>query len=421
MFPILKIITESAAQAYQSLRSNKLRSFLSLLGISIGIFCIIGVKSAVDSLESNVRSSLDKLGSDVVYLSKFSWKEDPGDNFMKILRRPNPDYDDFKAIEKKVKTAQMVSLNVNIGEKTLQYLSSSVERVNVDAVTYNFERMYELDFRKGRYFSQQEFFYGANKIVLGHNAAEELFGNIEPIGREIKLLGRKLEVIGVLEKSGEDLLGIGNFDDNALISYETGKKMANLKTTNAFGNVNISIKASENVSNGELIGDVTGVVRAHRKLKPKEEDNFALNEVSMMGDALDSFFGALNLMGILIGGFAMLVGGFSVANIMFVSVKEQTNIIGIKKALGAKRFIILLEFLIESIFLCLIGGAVGLVLVFLTVMGISSIESIGFDIGLSLSNVLWGLAGAIGIGILSGLIPAFIAAWMDPVVAIRSK
>ena len=421
MFQLLKIITESAAQAFQSLRSNKLRSFLSLLGISIGIFCIIGVKSAVDSLEGNVRSSLDKLGSDVVYLSKFSWKEDPGQNFMKIMRRPNPSYEDFKVIAKKVKTAQMVSLNVRVGQKTLQYQSNSVERVEVSAVTYNYERMYELDFMKGRYFSQQEFFYGANKVVLGYNAASELFGNIEPIGKEIKLLGRKLVVIGVLEKSGEDLLGIGNFDDSALISYETGKKMANLKSNNAFGNVNISIKAAENVSNEELIGEVTGVVRAFRKLKPKEEDDFALNEVSMMGDALDSFFGALNMMGILIGGFAMLVGGFSVANIMFVSVKEQTNIIGIKKALGAKRYIILLEFLIEAIILCLIGGAVGLVLVYLVVLGLSSVESITFEISLSLGNVLRGLAGAVFIGILSGLIPAIIAAWMDPVVAIRSK
>ncbi len=421
MFPIFKIITESAAQAFQSLRSNKLRSFLSLLGISIGIFCIIGVKSAVDSLESNVRSSLDKLGSDVVYVSKFSWKEDPGDNFMKILRRPNPSYEDFKVIEKKVKTAQFASLNVHIGQKTLQYKSSNVERVNVSAVTYNFERMYELDFEEGRYFSQQEFFYGANKVVLGNNVAKELFGVIEPLGKQIKLLGRKLEVIGVLKKSGEDLLGIGDFDDDAIISYETGKKMANLKSKNAFGNVNISVKAAENVSNEELIGDVTGVIRAHRKLKPKQEDDFALNEVSMMGDMLDAFFSSLNLMGFIIGIFALIVGGFSVANIMFVSVKEQTNIIGIKKALGAKRYIILLEFLIESIFLCIIGGAVGLVLVYLTLMGISSIESIGFDISLSISNMFGGLFTAVVIGILSGLIPAFLAARMDPVVAIRSK
>lgn len=421
MFTLLKIFTESAAQAFQSLVSNKLRSFLSLLGITIGIFCIIGVKSAVDSLEDNVRSSLDKLGSDVVYLSKFSWKEDPGDNFMKILRRPNPSYEDFKAIEKKVKSAQMVSLNVFIGMKTLQYLSNSVDNAETSAVTYNFERMYELDFEKGRYFSQQEFFYGANKVVLGHKVAEELFDAIEPIGKEIKLMGRKLEVIGVLEKSGDDLLGVGDFDDSALVSYAMGQKMANLKTNNAFGNVNISIKADENTSNDELIGEVTGVIRAHRKLKPKQEDNFALNEVSMMGEFLDSFFGALNLMGFIIGIFALIVGGFSVANIMFVSVKEQTNIIGIKKALGAKRYIILLEFLIESIILCVIGGMFGLAMVFGIVKLISAIDSIAFTIFLSFENVIWGVFGAVIIGVLSGIIPAFIAARMDPVVAIRSK
>ncbi len=421
MFPIFKIISESTDQAFQSLKSNKLRSVLSLLGISIGIFCIIGVKSAVDSLENNVRSSLDKLGSDVVYLSKFSWKEDPGDNYLKILRRPSPSYDDFKAIQKKVKSAQMVSMNIFIGLKTIQYKSNSVDRASISAITYDFERMYELDFEKGRYFSQQEFFYGANKTILGHTIAEELFGNIEPIGKEIKLLGRKLEVIGVLEKSGEDLLGVADFDEEVLLSYETGKKIANLKSKNAFGNTNISIKAAESISNEELIGDVTGVVRSSRKLKPKEENNFALNEVSMMGEFLDSFFGVLNVMGLIIGGFAIFVGAFSVANIMFVSVKERTNIIGIKKALGAKRYIILLEFLIESIILCLVGGLMGLLLVFMIVQLITMVDSIAFDIFLSFANILRGVAWAVGIGVVSGIIPAFIAARMDPVVAIRSK
>lgn len=421
MFPIFKIITESAAQAFQSLRSNKLRSVLSLLGISIGIFCIIGVKAAVDSLESNVRSSLDKLGSDVIYLSKFSWKEDPGQNFMKIMRRPNPDFADFKVIQKKVKTASLVSMNVFIGQKTIQYKSSNVERATVSAVTFDFERMYELDFEKGRYFSQQEFFYGGNKVVLGHTIAKELFGELEPLGKQIKVLGKKLEVIGILKKSGEDLLGIGNFDEEVLVSYETGKKMANLKSNSAFGNTNISIKAAENITNEQLIGDVTGIIRSHRKLKPKEESNFALNEVSIMGEFLDSFFGVLNFMGLIVGGFAIFVGAFSVANIMFVSVKERTNIIGIKKAIGAKGYIILLEFLIESIILCLVGGFMGLILVFMVVQIISSLDSIGFNIFLSFTNVLIGLAWAVGIGIVAGIIPAFIASRMDPVVAIRSK
>lgn len=421
MFPIFKIVTESAAQAIQSLVSNKLRSFLSLLGISIGIFCIIGVQAAVDSLEDNIRSSFDKLGSDVVYFSKFSWKEDPGQNFMKIMRRPNPSYDDFKAISKKVKSASLVCFNVFVGSKTLQYRSSSVDRVEVNAITYDFDRMFDLDIKRGRYFSPNEFFYGANKVLLGFETAKELFGEIDPLGREIKLLGRKMEVIGVLEKSGDDLVGIMNFDDAALVSYETGKKIANLKSNSAFGNASISIKAQEDRNLDEMIGEVTGVVRAHRKLKPRQEDNFALNEVSMIGESLDSFFSVLNTMGLIIGIFAIFVGAFSVANIMFVSVKERTSIIGVKKALGAKRYIILLEFLIESIILCLIGGLIGLALVYLVTVGISQIESIAFSIYLSFGNVINGLAWAIGIGIGSGIIPAYIAAKMDPVVAIRSK
>jgi len=421
MFPFLKIFTESALQALQSLVSNKLRSFLSLLGISIGIFCIIGVKSAVDSLEDNVRSSFDKLGSDVVYLSKFAWNEDPSQNFLKIMRRPNPSYDDFKVIKKKVKSAKLVTFNIFIGLKTLQYRSSSVDRVEVSAISNDFDKMFDLDIKEGRYYSQQEFFYGSNKVILGFETAKELFGEVVPLGKELKLLGRKMEVIGILEKSGDDLVGIMNFDDSALVPYETGKKIANLKTNRAFGSANISIKAREEGSLEEMKGEVTGVIRAHRKLKPKEENNFALNEVSMMGEFLDSFFGVLNVMGLIIGGFAIFVGAFSVANIMFVSVKERTNIIGVKKALGAKRYIILLEFLIESIILCLIGGVVGLLLVYGVVVGISSVESIAFDIYLSFGNILGGLTWAVGIGVVSGIIPAFIAARMDPVDAIRSK
>jgi putative ABC transport system permease protein len=421
MLTLIKIISESALQAIQSLRSNKLRSFLSLLGISIGIFCIIGVQSAVDSLEANVRGSFDKLGSDVIYLSKFNWAQDPGNDFLKIMRRPNPSYEDYKVLNRKVKTAQMVSLNVFIGLKTIEYKSSNVERVETSAITYDFARIYDLEFLKGRYFSQQEFFYGANKIVLGHNTSNELFGDVEPIGRKVKVFGRKMEVIGVLEKSGDDLIGIMNFDDAALISYETAKKVANLKSNNAFGNSSISIKAAQNVSNEELKGDVTGVIRAHRKLKPREENNFALNEASVLGNFLDSFFSTLNFMGYLIGMFAIFVGAFSVANIMFVSVKERTNIIGIKKALGAKKYIILLEFLIESIILCLIGGAIGLVLVYGVTRALSSVESIAFDIYLSLGNTIAGLVWAVAIGIISGIIPAYIAARMNPVEAIRSK
>jgi len=417
---IFKIINESIAQAIQSLRNNKLRSFLSLLGISIGIFCIIGVQSAVDSLEDSIRGSFEKLGSDVLYISKFPWASGGSQaEFIKWMRRPNTSIDDFKAINKKVRLAETTCFYVFSGSKTVKYRSSSVDRAMTMGISFEYNELFDLNFEKGRYFSHQEYRYGVPKCFLGNVVASELFGAIDPIGKEITIKGRKLEVIGVLEKSGKDLVGIMDFDDRIFISIEMAKKFINFNTNFAFQNAFLAVKASENISLDQLNDEVVGVLRAHRRLKPRQEDNFAINQLSMMTQAFDLFFGALSKMGWLIGGFAILVGIFSVANIMFVSVKERTNINGIKKALGAKRYIILMEFLIESILLCLIGGLVGLGLVYVVVNILS--DAIGFDMYLSTANMVRGNVLSAIIGVLAGFIPAFQAASMDPVVAIRSK
>lgn len=419
MVTLIKVIKESIAQAFQQLMGNKLRSFLSLLGISIGIFCIIGVRAAVSSLEDNIMDSIKSLGSDVVYVSKFNWMEDPHKDFLKLMRRPNPDFSDYKVVSKKVKSAEIAAFSVFLGMKTVKYKSSSVERTEAFCATYDYGEMFDLKFEEGRYFSPAEYHYGANKIILGHTVASELFGSIEPLGKTVKVMGRKLEIIGVLEKSGENLIGIMDFDDVILVSYELGKKITNLKSNDAFGNAMLSVKAKDDASIAELKDDLTGALRSHRRLRPKEENNFAMNEISVMTQIFGSIFDVLNLLGVIIGGFAILVGAFSVANIMFVSVKERTNIIGIKKALGAKRYIILLEFLIESIILCLIGGAIGLVLVFGIVSVISSIDATGFAIYLSFENIMIGLIASMVIGVFSGIIPASLASGMDPVEAMR--
>jgi len=417
MITLLKVFSESIAQALQQLRGNKLRSFLSLLGITIGIFCIIGVQSAVDSLESNIRGSFEKLGNDVVYVSKFSWMEDPGQNYWKFMKNPDPDYQDYKRINQKVKSAEMTAFHVFIGMKTAKYLSNSADQIATVAITYDYVDMFSLKFEKGRYFSPNEYHYGSNQCVIGAKVAEELFGPIEPVGKKIKLMGRSLEVIGVLEKNGEDLVSVMNFDEALLISYELGKKMANLKQTQRFGNSVLSVKAASGVSMDELKDELTGVLRANRRLKPKEKDNFAINELSVLSKVLDSFFEVLNSLGWIIGIFAIFIGVFSVANIMFVSVKERTGIIGIKKALGAKRYIILMEFLVESIILCVIGGALGLLLVYGLATALTT--ALDFEIFLSIGNIATGLILSFIIGVISGLIPAFQAASMDPVVAMR--
>jgi putative ABC transport system permease protein len=412
---ILSIISEAVAQALQQLRSNPLRSFLSLLGISIGIFCIIGVLSAVDSLEKNVRGSLEKLGSDVVYVKKWPWADASG-VWWKYIKRPNPDFDDYQAIQARSKTAQMVSYHVVIGFKTLKFGSNSVEGAVLIGTSFEFGEMFKLEFERGRFFSTSEYYYGAPKALLGYKVSQELFGNIDPLGQTIKMMGRNYEVIGVLEKAGDDLINPLNFDECILVSYPNARNLANLKATQVF-DTSVNIQAADGISLAQMKDEVRGILRAQRRLKPKEEDNFSLNELSMISSIFDSFFGVLNLIGIVIGLFAMLVGVVSVANIMFVSVKERTNLIGIKKALGAKRYAILLEFLIESVILCIIGGLVGLILVFVTITILSNI--IDFNLFLSTGNIIAGVLVSVIVGVASGFIPALQAARMDPVEAMR--
>lgn len=415
MITLLKIISESVRQAFGQLRANKLRSFLSLLGISIGIFCIIGVLSSVDSLESNVRGSLEKLGNDVVYVKKWPWANTSGD-WWKYFRRPNPDHKDYEVVRKKVKNAALTAYHVVVGFKTVKWNSNSVERTILIGSSLSFAEMFKMEFEKGRYFSPSEAHYGSNKIVIGYKVAEELFGAKEPIGRTIKMSGRKYEVIGVIKEAGNDLLNPLDFDDCLIVSYNNARGLANLKARNIF-DATVTLKAAEGIPLQQLKDEAKGVLRAHRKLKPKQDDNFSLNELSMISSVFDNIFGVLNMLGIVIGGFAIIVGMVSVANIMFVSVKERTSIIGVKKALGAKNWVVLSEFLIESVILCIIGGLMGLMFVYLIVTILSNV--IDFELYLSFSNVAWGLSLSVIVGMFAGLIPAVLASRMDPVEAMR--
>jgi putative ABC transport system permease protein len=414
---LFKIIYESIVQAFGQLTANKLRSFLSLLGITIGIFCIIGVQSAVDSMEENIRGSLKKLGDDVVYIQKFPWNEDPSTNFWKYMRRPNPSFDDFNRIKKNVESARLVDYHTFIGNRTIKFNSSSVEGAFVLAVGFDHAELFNINFEKGRYFNQAEFNLGLNKIVIGHKVAELLFGPIDPIGKTVKLLGQKMEIIGVIEKSGQDMIKIMDYDSAILISYPTGRKVANLRDDNPWGGT-IAVKAVDNVPLEEMKGEVTQSLRASRKLRPKEKDNFALNQLSIISNALNSIFTVFDLLGLVIGIFAILVGGFGVANIMFVSVKERTNIIGIKKALGAKQWVIMLEFLIESVILCMVGGGFGLLMIFGVTFALKGVMP--FEIYLSTTNIINGMLWSVAIGLVAGMLPAYQAAKMDPVEAIRS-
>lgn len=414
---IFKILLESVSQAIHQLFANRLRSFLSLLGITIGIWCVISVLSAVDSLERNITQSINKLGDDIVYVDKFSWAEDPGSNYWKWFRRPNPSYKDFKALTSKLSLSDQASYAAIIDVTPAEYGSTYVERAPIFTTTYEYGNMFNWEFESGRYFTPLEYSKGNNLIILGSVLANELFGeNVNPLGKKVKFMGRKMTVVGVLKKEGESILSVMNFDEVLIVPFNTARKFANVeRLPRSF----INVKAKENVELASLEDEITGVMRAHRRLKPKEEDNFALNKLSIITNAFDSLFGVIGTAGWIIGGFSILVGGFGVANIMFVSVKERTNIIGIKKALGAKQYVILIEFLIEAIILCILGGMIGLGLVWLAVQGATAAVD-GFEFVLSRDNAILGLSVSIIIGIIAGFLPAIQASKLDPVVAIRS-
>lgn len=403
--------------AVQAVTVNRLRAMLSLLGITIGIFAIIAVFTIVDSLEANIRESVSTLGSDVIYVEKWPWAPEPGEEYAwwKYMNRPLPSLDESEYLEDKSKGAAGVCFVAAVG-RMIEYGNSNVDGAGVAGVSDGFQEIRAFELERGRYFTPLEMNSGRNVVVIGYDIARELFRGANPIGKEIKTMGRKITVIGVVEKEGTGMFEGLILDDVVIMPLNYFKGFVDIRSDRA--NPQIWVKARPNVSVEELDYELTHLLRSYRRLKPSEEDNFALNQTSVINNQLDQLFAVLKIAGFFIGIFSIIVGGFGIANIMFVSVKERTNIIGIQKALGAKRYFILAQFLFESVMLSLAGGILGLLIVFLgaTVIRASS----EFSIYLTMNNILVGIGISSLIGLISGIFPAWQGARMDPVVAINT-
>lgn len=417
----IRIIRESFSLAMSQLWGNKLRTFLSLLGISIGIFCIIAVLSAVDSLEKNILNGFSELGSDVVYIDKQPWTEDPGQNYWKYLKRPNPTLQDYEAIQDRSDLAKRSAYCYFAGGVTMKYLDNSLENGFMMGSTPDYVDIQGIELQEGRHFSAQEYDRASDIVILGHTVKQELFGAIPAVGKEVKLFGRKFKVIGVIKEEGENLFNFIDFDEVAWAPLKTASKFYEINRrygSDGVGGQMLIAQVADDHTIAELKDELTGVLRSARKIRPIEDQDFDLNEISMLGDAIAPVISTMNVTGIIIGIFALLVGMISVANIMFVSVKERTSLIGVKKAIGAKSAFILTEFMMESIFLCILGGGIGILLVLSLVGGINSVQQV-FILYLSPLNILIGVVVSILVGMLAGMIPAWIASRLDPVVAMR--
>lgn len=401
----------------QELRVNKLRSFLSLFGITIGIFCIIAVLTLTGSLEHNIRKDLADLGDDVIYLQKWPWGGNGEYAWWKYMNRPLPEYKDLKIIQDKVQSASYASFDFEVGGKKVEYGDDYMDGVNMMAVTHDFDQIQTLQISGGRYFANGESNSGTNVVILGYTIWDGLFPSAEAaLGKIVKVAGRDAKVIGVLKKKGESMIGGIGYDNAIILPYRFGRTIVDERR---YADPYILVKKKSNVSMDQLKDELRGVMRAAHRLKPAEEDDFALNEISSANENLNSLFAAINGGGILIAGFALIVGAFGIANIMFVTVKERTNIIGLKKAIGARRAIILMEFLLEAVCLCLFGGLLGLLLVYLLTVIINMSGS--FEMILSPGSAVFGISVSAIVGLLAGFIPAWVASKLDPVVAIRSN
>ena len=421
---MLTLFFQNIVMAFEELRNNKLRTFLSLLGVTIGVFCVISILTVFDSLQRNIQSNMQTLGSNVLYIGKFPWiPEEEGEyQWWKYKARPMFTDKEMNLINGQVQLAAYAAICYSDETVNLKYDQNETKGTNVFAVTYEFNKLQPIDITDGRYFSLSEM-QGtqSNAVVIGANVAEGLFGeSISPIGKYLNLFSRKFQVIGVMKKQGKTMTGF-NFDDGIIVSYHFLASIKNIDNqfNNGFTDPMLMVKAREGKSLEEMKYEIRSVLRANRRLRPNEPDNFSFNQLDAIQNSLDAIFVIFKTGAWLIGGFSLLVGCFGIANIMFVSVKERTSQIGVKKALGARPKLILVEFLTESIILCLLGGFIGIVLVLI----LSYILSGKFDFPVTMSffNFILGMGISAIVGVLAGFIPARKASRLDPVVAIRSS
>jgi putative ABC transport system permease protein len=417
MFKLVKILWNSFMLALAELRVNKLRTFLSLFGITIGIFCIIGVLATVNSLESKVQNDIKSLGSNTIYIDKWEYGGGADYPWWKYVNRPVPKFEEVKLIKDRSTLAEHVCY-FNSNNANVTYEDSKLNGVNIYAVSEEFDGIQTIEIGNGRYLNESEFIRGNPVGVIGFTVAEQLFGNGErAIGKTVSFDGKRVTIAGVMKKQGQSFVGGYDYDNSVILSF---RYYASIYDVNGpFGQPFIMVKAKDKVPTTALIDELRAGMRQIRRLSPKQDDNFALNDVAQFSQQVAGFFGTVNIGGWAIAGLSLVVGLFGVANIMFVTVRERTSQIGLKKAIGAKRSTILIEFLLESAFLCIIGGLIGLLMVWGLAMLASTV--LPFPIIISTNIMILAFTICLVLGVLSGIIPASTAAKMDPVVAIRTK
>ena len=404
-------ISESLNIARSAIMANKGRGTLTALGIVIGVVAVITTMTAANGLKNTFQQSFSSIGSDVLYVSRTPWVN--MGNFMEFRNRKNISLENADQLAEALQGRGVVNPAIS-RDVDVKYGSETLENVTVLGTTDKQIVVSNMTPESGRFIMPFEVDYKKKVVVIGHAVAEALYGSISPLDKDIKLGRYSYRVIGVMEEQGGSSFGGPNFDRRVFVPISTFIKT--FGDRGGQGNFDVAIKAPSQEALEDFEYEVIGEMRKVRKLGPTEDNDFAINKLDTLMGAYNNTMGVVLLIGLLVTSISLFVGGVGVMNIMFVSVTERTREIGIRKAIGARRRSILLQFLFESSVICLIGGVIGIVLAALLTF---LIDAVLMPASLSPGILITAVVISILVGVLSGIVPAWRGARLDPIEALR--
>lgn len=405
---ILFSLWEGVKLAFASIFQNKMRSVLTMFGIVIGILSVTTMSTVIDGIDRGFENSMKMLGTNVVYVEKWPWSFGPNYKWWLYINRPEMKREYADQIKELSRYASAASASASRSER-VRYQDKYLDGVYVSGTTVSYTETSNVELDEGRFFTEEEDRLLRNVCVIGADVAKNLFPNSYPLGKEVRFGGQSYQVIGLLAKQG-NFLGLESFDSQILIPFRTYEKFYGVRS-----GVQIAVKFPNEEALAEGQFELEGIMRRIRGLDPLEENNFAINKLEMFRDQYQAMTGAIYAIGIFLTGLSLFVGGIGVMNIMFVSVKERTKEIGIRKAIGAKSWEILLQFLIEAITVCGIGGVIGIILSLLASLAINEV----FTAYMDWNTVLQALLICTITGVAFGFFPARKAAAADPISSLR--
>jgi putative ABC transport system permease protein len=407
-------LLESFRIAFSQIRAHKMRSILTALGVIIGIIAVTLMGSAIGGIEIGFERSLAVIGDDILYVEKWPWHNvDDWWNYRNRRRIETSYADDLKRIIAATPNSELVIAvpTLNTG-RSVKFADNEVRGVFTQGTTDDFLVTSTSSFKEGRFFTETESRGGQNVIVLGYDVAESLFPGRSALGNTVSLGGNPYRVIGVYGKMGT-FLGLFSFDTQAVLPL--GSFIKNFSSrVDASIRVKVKDKNRLDAARDELRGDMRRV----RGLRPEQKDDFEINAQEGLRSTIGPVKAGIASAGLFVTGLALFVGAIGIMNITYVSVKERTREIGTRKAVGAKRRAILLQFLVEAVAICLIGGAVGLTLSWLMCTAVAAAFP-SFPMQFSVGLVITGLVVSTVTGIFSGFAPALSASRLDPIEALR--